>query len=150
MSTSIGSAESESQSLLLHLVGLRNRLFSALDLAEEHGDAYMLATISSQLHRNLETTGKLLGDLGVGATTINNILVSPQYLELRQALCAALRPHPAAAQAVSAALRALENKAADSHPLRPAHARDVALEGGRAASARRRSTPYPSPRPGTR
>ena len=41
--------ETESQSLLLHLVSLRHRLFYALDLAEEHGDGHMLGMLSSQI-----------------------------------------------------------------------------------------------------
>jgi hypothetical protein len=32
--------ETESQSLLAHLISLRHRLFGHLDLAEEHGDLY--------------------------------------------------------------------------------------------------------------
>jgi hypothetical protein len=59
--------ETESQSLLVHLVSLRHRLFASLDTAEEHGDGHMLSTLSSQLHRNLEITGKLLGDLGTSS-----------------------------------------------------------------------------------
>jgi hypothetical protein len=106
--------ETESQSLLLHLVNLRHRLFYALDAAEEHGDGSLLQTVTSQLHRNLELTGKLLGDLGIGGTHITqNILVSPLYMELRGAIVGALRGHPEAAQSVSAALRRLEDKAAD-------------------------------------
>jgi hypothetical protein len=104
----------ESQSLLSHLVALRQRLFAALDLCEEHGDTFGLARISSQLHTNLETTGKLLGDLGVGSTTVNNVLVMPAYVELRVGLVNALAPFPEAKQAVAQVLHALEAKAADA------------------------------------
>jgi hypothetical protein len=102
----------ESQSLLANLVAIRHRLFGALDAAEEHGDGYMLTRTTSQLHQNLELTGKLLGDLGVGHTTINNVLVMPQYVEMRVALVNALRPHPEAARAVAAVLHQIESKAA--------------------------------------
>ena len=87
--------ESESQSLLANLVALRHRLFAALDAAEEYNDAGMLTRVASQLHANLELTGKLLGDLGVGLTNVN-VLVMPQYVELLVALVQALGAFPEA------------------------------------------------------
>ena len=116
--------ETESQSLLANLVALRHRLFAALDVAEENGDGFMLTRVSSQLHVNLETTGKLLGDLGVGATTIMNILVQPAYMEMRVELVRALAPYPEARQAVAQVLHAVESKAAA----------DIAVDGRRLAS----------------
>jgi hypothetical protein len=105
--------ETESQSLLMNLVNLRNRLFASLDVAEEAGDGNMLARISGQLHRNMEIVGKLLGDLSTG-TTINNVLIQPQYIELRIALVGALAAYPDARQAVAAVLHTIEGKAADA------------------------------------
>ena len=104
--------ETESQSLLANLIALRNRLFAALDAAEENGDGFMVTRVASQLHHNLETTGKLLGDLGIGSTTINNVLVMPAYVEMRVELVKALAPYPEARQAVAAVLHTLEHKAA--------------------------------------
>jgi hypothetical protein len=104
--------ETESQSLLANLVNLRGRLFSALDVGEEHGDANMVARIAGQLHNNLELTGKLLGDLTSGSTTITNVLIQPQYVDMRVSLVNALRPFPEAARAVAAVLHTLESKAA--------------------------------------
>jgi hypothetical protein len=104
--------ESESQSLLANLVALRHRLFAALDTAEEYGDANMLSRVSSQLHANLELTARLLGDLGVGGTTNINVLIQPQYIELRVALVSALASFPEAKQAVAQVLHQLESKAA--------------------------------------
>jgi hypothetical protein len=103
--------EGESQSLLANLVALRHRLFAALDAAEEFNDAGMLTRVSSQLHANLELTGKLLGDLGIGSTTVN-VLVMPQYVELRVALVQALSAFPEAKLAVAQVLHQLESKAA--------------------------------------
>jgi len=60
-------------------VALRHRLFASLDVAEECADSNMVARITGQLHHNLELTGKLLGDLGVGGLT-QNILVLPVYV----------------------------------------------------------------------
>jgi hypothetical protein len=106
--------ETESQSLLANLIAIRRRLFASLDVAEEHGDGNMISRVASQLHRNLELTGSLLGDLGAGSTSVTNILIAPQYLELRVALVQALAPYADARQAVAAVLHSLEHKAADA------------------------------------
>ena len=105
--------ETEIQSLLANLVALRHRLFASLDVAEEAGDSAMVARVTHQLHENLQITGRLLGDLGVGSVT-NNVLVMPQYMELRVALTNALRAFPEAAQAVASALHQIEHKAAET------------------------------------
>jgi hypothetical protein len=105
--------ETESQSLLANLVALRHRLFASLDVAEEAGDGNMISRIASQLHRNLEVTGKLIGDLNVGATTITNVLLMPAYVELRVGLVEALGPFPDARIAVAQVLHRLEDKAAE-------------------------------------
>ena len=104
--------ETESQSLLANLIAIRRRLFASLDAAEEHGDGNMISRVAGQLHRNLEITGKLVGDLAMGATTINNILIQPAYVEMRVELVRALAPYPDARQAVAAVLHTIEGKAA--------------------------------------
>lgn len=104
--------EAESQSLLMNLIALRNRLLSSLDVAEENGDSGMVSRVAAQLHRNLEVTGTLLGDLTSGSTTINNVLVLPAYVEMRVELVRALAPYPDARQAVAKVLHAVEHKAA--------------------------------------
>ena len=106
--------ESESQSLLDNLVSLRHRLFACLDTAEEFGDAGMVTRVAGALHANLELTGKLLGDLGVGSTNVTNILIAPQYIEMRVALVQALSAFPEARLAVAQALHQIESKAADA------------------------------------
>jgi hypothetical protein len=60
----------------------------------------------------LELTAKLVGDLGSGSTTINNVLVMPEYVEMRVALVQALAPFPDAKIAVAQVLHSLEHKAA--------------------------------------
>jgi len=105
--------ETESQSLLANLIALRQRLFGALDVAEEYQDNYSLVRIASQLHANFEIVAKLLGDLHTG-TVINNVLVMPQYVEMRVELVKALAPFPEARQAVAAVLHTIEHKAADA------------------------------------
>jgi hypothetical protein len=104
--------ETESQSLLMNLVALRRRLFHSFDVAEENGDSHMVSRIAAQLHRNMELVGKLLGDLNVGHTSVTNVLIQPQYVELRVGLVNALRPFPEAARAVASVLHQIEGKAA--------------------------------------
>jgi hypothetical protein len=104
--------ETESQSLLMNLVALRGRLFSILDVAEECRDGTMLARIAGQLHNNLDITARLVGSLSNGHTTITNVLIQPQYVEMRVELVRALAPFPAAARAVAAVLHQVETKAA--------------------------------------
>jgi hypothetical protein len=106
--------ETESQSLLANLVNLRGRLFSSLDVAEEHGDANMAARVANALHTNLELTGKLLGDLTSGHSNVTNVLVLPAYVEMRVELVNALRPFPDAARAVASVLHTIEHKAAEA------------------------------------
>jgi hypothetical protein len=105
--------ETESQSLLANLVAVRNRLFACLDTAEESGDGGMISKLAGQLHKNLELVGKLLGDLNVGHHT-TNVLIMPEYVELRVSLVEALAPHPEARLAVASVLHRLEDKAAQA------------------------------------
>ena len=111
--------ETESQSLLAHLVALRRRLFASFDFAEEHGDTHMITRVSAQLHHNLEITGKLLGDLAVGGGSVTNILIAPQYIEMRVELVRALAPFPEARQAVAGVLHQIESTAAANTGVNP-------------------------------
>ncbi len=107
--------ETESQSLLMNLVSVRQRLLASLDTAEDAGDGNMLSRVSGQLHKNFEITGRLLGDLSAGGTTINNnVLVMPAYVEMRVELVKALQPFPEARQAVAAVLHRLEARQAEA------------------------------------
>jgi len=119
--------DTESQSLLMNLIALRNRLLSGLDAAEEAGDSGMVARVANQLHRNLEITGELLGDLSTGGTTINNVLILPAYVEMRVALVKALQPFPDARSAVAKVLHRIESKAAEN--IRENEARGLAHVG---------------------
>src|SRR5262245_29302298 len=103
---------SESQSLLANLVAIRHRLFATLDTAEECGDGLLFTRTVSALHTNLELTGKLLGELGIGHQSVTNVLVLPAYVEMRVALVNALRGFPEAGRAVAAVLHELEGRAA--------------------------------------
>ena len=94
----------------MNLVALRHRLFATLSVAEEAGDGGMIAKLASQLHHNLETTARLLGDIGVGSVTINDVLLVPAYLTMRTELVRALQPYPDARAAVAAVLSQLEER----------------------------------------
>jgi len=139
--------ESESQSLLANLVAIRHRLFASLDVAEECGDSNMICRVAAQIHQNLELIGKLLGDLGVGSTTVNNVLVLPAYVEMRMELINALRPFPEAARAVAAALHRLEARlpkpsrlSPSGHCSRPS-CRSLSSMGPRMAAGGHRKSP---------
>ena len=100
---------SESEGLLQHLVSVRGRLYRALDTAEEIGNPTDVARVSQPLHKNLELTAKLLGDLRTGST-INHLtlITAPEYHHLRTGLVQCLRPFPEAREAVLDLLQSLE------------------------------------------
>jgi hypothetical protein len=101
--------KSESEGLLGTAVALRARMYRQLDQAEELGDLRAAASLDGRILDSLSFTAKLLGELSThNQTTINQLVVSPQYLELRAALVQALAPFPAARKAVSQILRRLE------------------------------------------
>jgi transposase-like protein len=85
---------------------VRNLQAHALDIrehAEETGDLRTALAAISQARGNLELLGKLAGELD--ERPVVNFNVSPEWLELRAVIVAALEPHPVAHMAV---LRALE------------------------------------------
>lgn len=104
---------SEAEGILAQLVTQRARLQQHADLALELGDASGAVSAEKAITRNLELVSKLLGVLiQRHEVTRTNILISADYLQLRQALVEALRPYPEAARAVGAALHAIEADAA--------------------------------------
>lgn len=116
----------ESENLLGHLISQRGRLYNILDRAEGLGESPALldlraaAAIHARLTANLELTARLLDEIGTHSTTVtNNLIVAPQYLELRAKLLEALSPPQfrAARHAVVAALRAIETIEPTDEPL---------------------------------
>jgi hypothetical protein len=104
---------SESEGLLSQLVSQRARLQQHVELAASLGDVRGCVAAEGAITSNLALVGKLLGMIvqrhDVRSTSI---LISSDYLALRAALVAALRPFPAAAAAVGQALHRLEAEAA--------------------------------------
>ena len=82
-------------------------------MAFEAGEISAATTVERAITQSLELTTKLLGMLITRThTTSTSILVTADYLALRQAIISALKPYPDAARAVGAALAALELEAA--------------------------------------
>jgi hypothetical protein len=105
---------SESEGLLSQLVAQRARLQSHGELALDLGDVRGCVAVEGAITANLGLVGKLLGMLATHHNvTHTSILISADYLKLRATLIDALKPFPAAAQAVGRALHALEAEAAE-------------------------------------
>jgi transposase-like protein len=103
----------ESEGLLKSLAMQRARLFMEQDKAIEDGNGQLVATLSNAIHRNLELVGRYLGEMQAHSTqTTISVLVSPEYLQLRNALIRALAPFPEARRAVAATLHEMESGAA--------------------------------------
>lgn len=107
--------EEENIGLLTHLQRIRGALYDAFDAAANVGDRHGLATIASQLHHNLRLAAQKTGELQQHAQTqINNLILAPDYLNLRARLIAVLRPYPEAARAVAEAFRSIEEAGSPS------------------------------------
>jgi hypothetical protein len=96
----------ESEGVLQHLVAVRGRLYGLMDAAEEQDDYKSAATVGTAIHKNLEITARLLGDLRTGTVNVtNNLLVMPEFHALRTSILHSLRAHPEARSDVVKALR---------------------------------------------
>ena len=102
---------SESEGMIGSLVAQRARLQMLSEMAFEQGELNVATSVERAITGSLELTSKLLGML-VSRTEVRSILVSSDYLKLRQTIISALRPFPEASRAVGAALAALETEAA--------------------------------------
>jgi hypothetical protein len=103
----------ETESLLANLISERVRQARIADAAEADQQWSVASKASGELVRTLKTIGTLLGEIHTGNTTINNqfnLLIDPQWLEIRRAITQALRPHPVALRAVADALQTIEHR----------------------------------------
>lgn len=105
--------QTESEGLLGAVAGQRARLLQQSDLAMTGGDVRAAVAVEAAITGNLSLTAKLLGQL-IQRHDVrhSSILLTPDYITMRAALMAALRPFPDAARAVGAALHAIEADAA--------------------------------------
>jgi hypothetical protein len=100
----------ESEGILGGLAGQRARLLLLQDQAIEVGAVDTANRLSNTIHRNIELVGRYLGQFASHhVSTKVSILISEDYLRVRQAITEALRPHREARLAVSAALQTIEN-----------------------------------------
>jgi hypothetical protein len=105
--------DTESSGLLASLVAQRARLAGYGELAAELGDIAAATRVEGAILANLQTVGKLLQQfVHVHDVRHSSILISPDYLALRQCLVTTLRAFPDAAIAVGRALHKLESDAA--------------------------------------
>jgi hypothetical protein len=104
---------SESEGLLHQLVHQRARLQQLVGMATDFGDVKAAVSAEGAIAANLQLVSRLLGMLiNRRETRSTSILISSDYLALRAAIVAALRPYPQAARAVGEALHRLEAQAA--------------------------------------
>ncbi len=83
---------------------LQARALTILDKAERAGELTTALRAIREARGNLELLGKLAGELQDGATV--NLYLSPEWLELRALIVAAVEPYPEARGSI---LRALES-----------------------------------------
>jgi hypothetical protein len=103
----------ESEGLLGSLVAQRARLQMLSEMCFEQGELHAATAVEARISASLELTSKLLGMIVQHhSTTHTDILISSDYLALRAAIIAALKPFPDASRAVATALGTLEIKAA--------------------------------------
>lgn len=105
---------SESQGLLGELVEQRAKLRQFSEMAAELGNINAAVSAEKGITAALELTSKLLGMLVTRhELRSTSLLISADYIEMRSAILAALRPFPEASRAVAAALAKIEVRAAD-------------------------------------
>jgi hypothetical protein len=93
----------QADTLLGQVRDLQERALAILDKAEEAGELRTALGAIREARGNLELLAKLLGELSDQPQV--NVLISPEWLQLRAVIVTALEPHPEARGAV---LRALE------------------------------------------
>jgi hypothetical protein len=107
----------ESAGLLQGLSTQRARLLISQDKALADDNGQLVTSLANAIHRNLELVGRYLGEMQTHSTqTVLNVLLTPQYLELRTKLIRALAPFPEAKRAVAATLHEMESGAAARTP----------------------------------
>ncbi len=89
--------------LLEQVKYLQEKSLHILSKAEEIGDYRACTSAINEARKCLELLGKLAGELQDGQTV--NVIVSPQWVELRTTIIEALEPHPEAKFAVLGALQ---------------------------------------------
>ena len=97
----------EADNLLDQVGDLQRRALAILDKAEAAGELKTALSAIREARGNLELLAKLLGELD--ERPVVNLLVSPEWLELRAGIVGALESYPEALSAVVGALEGAED-----------------------------------------
>jgi hypothetical protein len=97
----------QADNLLAQVRDLQERALDILDEAEEGGELRTALGAIREARGNLELLAKLLGELD--ERPVVNLLVSPEWLELRAVIVTTLQPHSDALTDVLRALEGMEN-----------------------------------------
>jgi len=92
----------QAEDLLDQVKGLRNKTYGILLQAEKAGDLRVALSAIKEARACLELLAKLIGELDERPQV--NVLLSPQWIQVRAVLLNALQPYPEARQAASLAL----------------------------------------------
>jgi hypothetical protein len=99
------AADASAVSIMDRLEEVIDRANRLLDRAERKGSLVAGAQLLGQLRMTLETIAKITGELNERpVVNVLNVAASPEWIELRGRILAALEPHPDARLAVAAAL----------------------------------------------
>jgi hypothetical protein len=100
---------SQAESLLDRLLALSKETSAILQeaRAEKTKDNELALKAIARCEKQLELQARLLGELKEGQTV--NILMAPEWHEMRRLILEALRPYPQASVAVAAALHRIES-----------------------------------------
>lgn len=94
--------------LLDQVKGIQQDTLSILEAAKNAGDLKTSLQAIATARGNLELLAKLQGDLQEQVQV--NVLVNPQWIELRGVIVAALEPYPEARLAVARSLEAMQDE----------------------------------------
>ncbi len=92
----------QAEDLLEQLKGLRNKAYSILLQAEKSGELRTALSAIKEARSCLELLAKLIGELDERPQV--NVLLMPEWIQVRTQVLYALQPFPEARQAVSEAL----------------------------------------------
>jgi hypothetical protein len=97
----------QADTLLEQVRTLQQRALTILDKAEEAGELRTALGAIREARGNLELLAKLLGELD--ERPVVNLRLSPEWLELRAVIVAALEPYSDARESVLGAIRGTGN-----------------------------------------
>lgn len=96
----------DADDLLKQLKALRNKAISILEQAEKAGDFRTALMGIREARGCIETLMEVEGELDRRGVT--NIVINPEWVQIRTAMIVALTPYPDAAQAVAGRLAVIE------------------------------------------